>query len=310
MTNPKVSILIPAFNKPLLFKKALESALQQTYDPIEIIICDDSTNYDTHDVVQPYLKKYSHIRYFKNGVNLGQFLNDLKLLELSTGEYINYLMDDDLFHPQKIEKMMRYFTHYQHQTITLVTSHRLTVNIEGEVIPNNDPSFTKLYEYDSIVEGAQFADFMLKIGNCIGEPTTVLFKKEDLKDPFGVYANRPYGCNVDMATWMSLLEKGKLVYIAEPLSYYRSHEGQQSKDLKMIIYGAVDLGHMVSEAYNRGLLQQANVRSKAIARSLVYIDFAMNTIQKNSTSKVYKREITELLYYKRVLENVVLSSPQ
>ncbi|MED3574367.1 glycosyltransferase family 2 protein, partial [Cytobacillus praedii] len=87
---PLVSILIPTYNRPDYFELALKSALEQTYENIEIIIGDDSTNNLTESLVKDkYLPFYNNIRYIRNETNLGQFDNDLKLMELSSGEYIN-----------------------------------------------------------------------------------------------------------------------------------------------------------------------------------------------------------------------------
>ncbi len=64
---PKVSILIPAYNRPHYLKLALKSALNQTYENIEIIISDDSTNDEVKAMqCQPYLKEHECITYVKN----------------------------------------------------------------------------------------------------------------------------------------------------------------------------------------------------------------------------------------------------
>jgi glycosyltransferase involved in cell wall biosynthesis len=261
---PKVSILIPTYNRPHFFELALKSALAQTYPNIEIIICDDSTNDETADRVKPYLSQYPNIRYRKNETTLGQFANDLQLFDLATGDYINYLMDDDLFHPEKIEKMMAYFLQDEKEEITLVTSHRQIIDEQGEIRPDW-PVTMKLFDQDTILDGKQFGNFVLRFNfNCIGEPTTVLFRKKDLFEPFGVFCGRDYGCNVDMATWLNLLSKGKIVYIAETLSYFRIHSGQQLHSLEKIIQGITDYAHEILNAPTRGFFQDSKHYQKAV----------------------------------------------
>lgn len=103
---PLVSVLIPTYNRPHYFEKALCSVLEQTYPNVEIIIGDDSTNDETEKVLQKYLCKHSNIIYIKNRSTFGQFENALMLLNKANGEYINFLMDDDLFHVNKIQKMI------------------------------------------------------------------------------------------------------------------------------------------------------------------------------------------------------------
>ena len=65
----------------------------------------------------------------------------------------------------------------------------------------------------------------------IGEPTTVLFRKKDLSEPFGVYKGKQYSLINDLAAWLSLLSKGKAVYISEALSYFRLHPDQNSNKM-------------------------------------------------------------------------------
>ncbi|EJR60846.1 hypothetical protein IIO_03180 [Bacillus cereus VD115] len=72
---PLVSVLIPTYNRPHYFEKALCSVLEQTYPNIEIIIGDDSTNDETEKVLQKYLCKYSNINYIK----IAQLLGNLKM---------------------------------------------------------------------------------------------------------------------------------------------------------------------------------------------------------------------------------------
>ena len=69
--NPLVSVVIPTYNNTEVLKQALESVLNQTYENIEIIIGDDSTNEETKNFIKPYLKKYSNIKYFYHGGPLG-----------------------------------------------------------------------------------------------------------------------------------------------------------------------------------------------------------------------------------------------
>ncbi|ENL4424233.1 TPA: glycosyltransferase family 2 protein, partial [Bacillus cereus] len=64
--TPLVSVLIPTYNRPHYFEKALCSVLEQTYPNIEIIIGDDSTNDETEKVLQKYLYDHSNIIYIKN----------------------------------------------------------------------------------------------------------------------------------------------------------------------------------------------------------------------------------------------------
>ncbi|MFC7560690.1 glycosyltransferase family 2 protein [Paenibacillus farraposensis] len=106
MECPLVSVVIPAYNRPHTLKIAIDSVLEQTYPNIEIIICDDSTTNEVQEMLKDsYLDSFSQIKYYKNEKNL--FLGNWhKCFDLASGEYINYLMDDDIFHKEKIARMI------------------------------------------------------------------------------------------------------------------------------------------------------------------------------------------------------------
>jgi glycosyltransferase involved in cell wall biosynthesis len=252
--STKVSILIPTYNRPHYFEEALKSALDQTYPNIEIIICDNSESDSIEKVVNRYRSEEnpSRIRYVRNDHNMGFVANLQKCFELSTGEYINYLMSDDLLHPQKIEKMMFYFLY--HSDVTLVTSHRQVINETGLLIPVPPAGpFMRLYEQDTILDGIEFGNLVLNHWcNFIGEPTTVLFRKGDLDEPFGVFTGRQAENNVDVGSWLILLAKGKGVYIAETLSYYRSHSEQLTHHADANMKGLMDWIYHQHDAPSKG----------------------------------------------------------
>lgn len=267
---PLVSVLIPTYNRPHYFEKALCSVLEQTYPNVEIIIGDDSTNDETEKVLQKYLCKHSNIIYIKNRSTFGQFENALMLLNKANGEYINFLMDDDLFHVNKIQKMMQYFLNDLDNEIKLVTSHRQVIDGEGNLLPDVY-STMPLFDTDTIIEGIQLGNLVItNQKNYIGEPTTVLFRKSDLTEPYGMFDQRRYLCNVDVASWLSLLSKGKAVYIAETLSYFRLHSNQQLNKSNQLMDGLEDFSHGIIAGEKYGFLSSEQELDKAITNFLDY----------------------------------------
>lgn len=273
---PKVSILIPTYNRPAYFELALQSALAQNYPNLEIIVGDDSTNEETEQLIKPYLEQHPHLIYYKNPQNLGQFENDLKLLEHANGEYINFLMDDDLFHPDKISRMMVYFIQDHQEEIALVTSKRAIINEAGIIQPDimeTNIGFTQ----DTILDGHDMIDMLvgLQWGNFIGEPTTVLFRKKYLTEQFGSLLGRKYVCTVDMASWIVLLRNGKGVYMTDTLSYFRMHAAQQINNRHIIISGSIDLVHLILQVPSLGYLEAKDKLMMGYINTLRFIHGAL-----------------------------------
>ena len=251
-TDPLVSILIPTYNRPRYFEKALKSALVQSYKNIEIIVGDDSTNDETEKLVLAYRKVAKNIKYVRNRPRLGGIDNFRKCMDLARGQFINYLMDDDLFHPQKIEVMMKVMR--DDKDVALVTSSRVCID-ENDVAGEEAGGLNLYLKESKSFSGAEVANLCLRTGNnLIGEPTTVLFRLSMLAEPFGVCAGRQYGCNSDMASWVVLMSKGKIAYIKTPLSFLRVHQAQMSNTFHMYCHGLSDMLHQLYVAEQFGFL--------------------------------------------------------
>ncbi|BFT71150.1 glycosyltransferase family 2 protein [Paenibacillus sp. P36] len=231
--TPLVSILLPTFDRPQFLEQALVSALNQTYPHIEIIICDNSQNDATEQVVNSYLTSPngSKIKYVRNKANIGPTANQQKCFRLAKGEYINYLMDDDLLHPSKIERMLPYLI--GNPNIGLVTSLKQIIDHFGEPVRiSKTPPFKLSTLKKPTINGQSLIQRMLTDAtNYIGEPTTVLFRKSDLLEPFGTFGGKQAYNNVDVASWIALLVNKDAVFLEEPLSSFRKHPTQLTNTL-------------------------------------------------------------------------------
>ncbi|RDE36475.1 glycosyltransferase [Parageobacillus thermoglucosidasius] len=304
---PLVSILIPTYNRPHYFELALQSALNQTYENIEVIVCDDSTNDETEKLIKKYTAKYDNLTYIKNPTRLGKFENAIKLFNLASGEYINYLMDNDLFHPQKIEKMMNYYLNDKNNEITLITSHRQLIDENGNFL-NDIASTRRLFESDTIIDGKIIADYILmSLANCIGHSTTVLFRKRNLHEPFGTFMGRKYLCNIDLASWFNLLANGKVVYISETLSYLRIHDDHKSQSIEVRLNEVIDYAHLIIESRKKGLLQKDREYELALKNWLNYNKILLDkTLYSNNLERVNELQNYHLIVEKEY--NILIQS--
>ncbi|KAB1067022.1 glycosyltransferase family 2 protein [Tamlana haliotis] len=100
MNIPLVSIIIPTYNAVDLLPETVESALQQTYKNIEIIVIDDGSTDTTKALFDEFQQKGVHSYTIKNqGASNARNIG----LSKSKGEYIQFLDADDILHPNKIE---------------------------------------------------------------------------------------------------------------------------------------------------------------------------------------------------------------
>lgn len=93
--SPSVSIVITSYNRAQWIGKAIESALQQDYPNLEIIISDNCSTDNSEEIIQQYLSD-PRIKYSKNKSNIGMIANFEKVFfNLACGNYLIHISSDD-----------------------------------------------------------------------------------------------------------------------------------------------------------------------------------------------------------------------
>lgn len=109
--NDLVSIVIPAYNASNYLAEAIESALNQTYRNFEIIVVNDGSpdNGATREVAMRYKDR---IRYFEkeNGGCASALNYGIKAMK---GKWLSWLSHDDLYLPEKLERLIALIERYQ-----------------------------------------------------------------------------------------------------------------------------------------------------------------------------------------------------
>ena len=228
--SPLVSIIIPTFNRPEYFKIALESALNQTYKNFEIFISDNSTTDDTENLIQSYLKKFSNIKYFRHkNFSANDNWDFARSYNNPDAEFVNWLLDDDFFYPQKLEIMVEALQ--KNPDCSICSSVRNVIDANGNIIEQM-PHFEEfpMLKNSGKISGESAGKLLLSVGtNYIGEPTTALIRKKFLRDNDLCWNDDENGffALLDVSTWCQLLSQGNLFWIGDKaLSAFRRHAGQ------------------------------------------------------------------------------------
>jgi glycosyltransferase involved in cell wall biosynthesis len=107
-----IAVCIPTYNRPLLLQEAINSCLQQTEVPYEIIIGDDSKNEDSKVLVEEITKNNKSavvIRYIRNSPSLKQTANVNMLFNAVRSDKLVLLHDDDILIPDALRLMKQCF---------------------------------------------------------------------------------------------------------------------------------------------------------------------------------------------------------
>lgn len=214
--EPKVSIIIPVYNGSNYLREAIDSALNQTYNNIEIIVINDGSNDEgsTREIALSYGER---IRYFEkeNGgvasaLNLG--------IKLMNGEYFSWLSHDDIYLPQKIEKEIQELKRAGDMYSPVNCGWTIFSMTDGSCI--DKLSSTGIYDY-SYYESGILSVLMGLIDGC-----ALLFHKS-LFDKYGLFDEKLL-TSQDYAKWFEMFRDKKIVYIDETLAKYRVHVNQTS----------------------------------------------------------------------------------
>ena len=102
-TCPVVSVIIPTFNRPQYFSKALVSVLQQSYRNLQIIVVNDGGE-DVSDIIDSFGDP--RLKFINRKENRGKPYSLNEALNQADGKYVAYLDDDDIYYPNHIETLV------------------------------------------------------------------------------------------------------------------------------------------------------------------------------------------------------------
>lgn len=220
--RPKVSIIMPFYNRINLVIESLYSALNQTYDNIEICMVDDASTEDI-SLLQLIIGQNPKIKYIRNDTNRGAAASRNRGIEVTTGEYIAFLDSDDLILPQKIEKQLEFMQ--QQQYVFSHTSYQ-RIDQQGKGLDQ---------WHSGQMRGRVFPEI---ITQCLIATPTVMVRR----DALGAYRFLE-GMHVseDICLWIDLAYRYELGGLDEVLSYVRISEETTWKDPMKVKEGAMNV---------------------------------------------------------------------
>ncbi|MGV0024934.1 glycosyltransferase family 2 protein [Phormidesmis priestleyi] len=139
--NALVSICIPTYQRPELLRQAIVSCLVQTYSDIEIIVCDDSKDDASEQMVNSLNEE--KIRYYRNQPSLGQAGNVNRLFDLAQGDRLVLLHDDDLLLPDAVQAMSDCWA--TQPQLGACFGKQYIINMAGEILQTQSQDLNRDY---------------------------------------------------------------------------------------------------------------------------------------------------------------------
>ncbi len=228
MNTPKVSILIPVYNRENFIAECIESALAQTYSDIEVVVVDNASTDGTWEICQKYAEKDQRVRIFRNDNNLGPVKNWKRCFDEACGHYGKILFSDDLIESDFLEKTLPFLI--EPQVGFVFTS----VFMGSE--PGRGCVSYKYADKTGVYPSEDFLSVSLLGGDLPVSPGCALFRMNDLKRNLVLNIPSPtikdflsHGAGPDLLLYLLTANAySSFAFVNEPLSFFRAHEGSIS----------------------------------------------------------------------------------
>jgi len=257
-----VSIIIPTYNRADLLPEALESALQQNWPSLEVVVVDDGSTDDTPVLLAGYASRYPDVLRIIRQPNGGESRARSEGIRQARYDFIALLDSDNNLLPGKIERQMQLF----HDD------------------PKLDFTFTGYYNFGDVPREAvvldrweptqEYALEELLVGCCINT-STVLARKSVLVDS-GLF-DTSLRCCQDHDLWLRIAAAGyRIGYLPEPLTDYRVHLGGVSSNLLLVSESAERVYHKL---FGSGSLPPVFQARESLYMARCYLNSACRNIQ-------------------------------
>jgi glycosyltransferase involved in cell wall biosynthesis len=213
MATPLVSAVVPVYNGARYLRQALDSALAQTYQPLQVVVVDDGSTDASPDIIASYGARVLSIRQANAGVAQARNTG----LRAACGELIAFLDQDDWWLPEKVARQVERFQADPDlglvHTGILQYSESAGQVVEGVYDTGPSPLLTGPC-YDRLL-----------LGNGVYNSSVMIRKaalaRSGLFDP-GIPGNT---CQ-DYDLWLRIARHYPFAYVAEPLAALRLHPEQ------------------------------------------------------------------------------------
>lgn len=230
MYQPKISIVIPAYNASNYLAEAIDSALAQTYPNVEIIVVNDGSKDDgaTERVALSYGDK---VRYFSKENGGSSSALNVGIANM-TGEWFSWLSHDDLYLPEKLEKQVSYMHTLGIDDPTSLSKHIFFTS--WEFIDATGKTINKDNQAEAM---AKKIKSMPHNGYLVAEPTVHIFHGCSCLIHKNAFADvgafdESFRLLNDVDLWFRLYSAGyKVHFIPEQLVKGRVHGAQVSRKI-------------------------------------------------------------------------------
>ena len=228
--DPKVSVILPTYNRANYIARALDSILVQTYKDYEIIVVDDGSTDATSEVLKHFSDKIKYIRQS----NQGSATARNRGIQESKGEYIAFLDSDDYWVPEKLQEQVNVLA--VHPEVGIVYARMPIINEKGEKIGMKPAG----------VSGKNFKELLEVWGDL---PTSTVMTRRVCFNEVGLFDTTLVTMQ-DIDMWLRISRRYQLYEIeGKVLAYYCRHNTQITTNKIKVYSGLVTIYKKILRSY-------------------------------------------------------------
>lgn len=201
----QITVIMTSYNRPVAIRKSIESVLNQTYNDLELVIVDGSTNNAAVDVIKEYLTYKNVSLILLPNTNCSAKINHaLKTIETP---FVTYITDDDTYYPQRLERLI--------SEIDCGNGKHIVYGNQSRVFYNQDGSIREYH--------IARANGVLSKASCVVDHNSVLHCTHCAKD-VGFWDEREeVQFQADAYYWDKLTDNGYLFYPVNVLGEQKNY---------------------------------------------------------------------------------------
>ena len=215
---PLVSVIVASYNHSRYLRQCINSVLGQIFGDFELLIIDDRSTDNSLEVARSY--NDPRIRVLLNEQNIGTYATENKGLDMATGEYAAILNSDDYWDPRKLERQMALLREHPEASFSYTLGE--VVDEEGIALPafNQHADWPREPLQDVL-------PYLLDVNQILA--SSLVFKRDAVR-----FETHLRYCG-DWVAALRLAQQGLAVFVNEPLTFWRQHEANSSKQLAKTI---------------------------------------------------------------------------
>lgn len=251
---PKVSVIIPTYNRAKFLPRAIQSVKDQSFRDFELIIVDDGSTDETPQVVQSVAGDCRYIRKENGGSASARNAG----IQESKGRYIAFLDSDDFWMPEKLAEQVKVLD--ANPKIGIVYARMPIINDKGETIGMKPAG----------VSGKNFKELLELWGDL---PTSTVMTRRECFDKAGLF-DTELTTMQDIDMWLRIARFYDLYEIeGKVLSYYCRHGDQITKNKMKVYCGLVKIYTKILDNFKeapRELMMQRIALNQYLISRLYY----------------------------------------